>query len=281
MNVRGLIDRMESRLPLLVLGLTGLVLLPAIYWLIRETATHDQLLHGFLVFLLTLGLIFLHQKKDLPLLCHFGKASINALLITYGALLLAVLANLNFLILPAVAAACASLLYFLFGSAHNRLILSSVGCLLLFMGFVLFLPVLDWPLRSIAGTFAAKGLAFLGQDIRLGLIAGQSEPILILLSDGRPFHVAPECNGFGMLLSSLLMTGMLVFHAGRSLPLSLVALPAALLFGLLINALRIIIIVLIAPHIPMDHYMLMHEGVGILTTYGGLGLLYLAWIRLV
>ncbi|MEY3001600.1 MAG: hypothetical protein RL648_1814 [Verrucomicrobiota bacterium] len=274
------LSRLERHLPLILLSLTGLVLLPSIRWMVRETATHSQLLHGFLVFLLTLGLIFWHHKKDLPWHCQLGKNSLNALFLTYGLLLVAVLADLNFLILPALACACAALLYFLFGPAQHRLILSSVLCLLVFMSFVLLLPLLDWPLRSVAGNISARGLALLGQEIRLGLISGRQEPLLILLSGGRPFHVAPECNGFGMLLSSLLMTCMLVFHAARSLPLALVAIPLALLFGLLVNGLRIIIIVLLAPHVGDAQYVLMHEAVGLATTYGGLGLLYLGWIRL-
>lgn len=275
------LHHLERHLPLVLLGLTGLILLPAIRWLVRETATHDQLLHGFLVFLLTLSLILLHHRKDLPLQFRMGKSSLNALLLTYAALVLAVLAHLNFLILPALACACAALLYFLLGDTHHRLILSSVACLLFFMGFVLFLPVLDWPLRTVAGKLAASGLSLLGQDIRLGLVSGMAEPMLILLSEGRPFHVAPECNGFGMVLSSLLMTCMLVFHAARSVTLWLLAIPIALLFGLFFNGLRIIIIVLLAPHVATDQYMLMHELVGIATTYGGLALLYLGWVKCV
>jgi exosortase/archaeosortase family protein len=48
----------------------------------------------------------------------------------------------------------------------------------------------------------------------------------------------------------------------------------ALLIGVLFNCVRIILIVLIAPQIPDSGYLLMHEVVGLFTTYGGLAALY-------
>ena len=44
--------------------------------------------------------------------------------------------------------------------------------------------------------------------------------------------------------------------------------------GLFFNIIRIIIIVLLAKDIPSHAYMLMHEAVGLLTTYCGLAIIY-------
>ena len=44
-----------------------------------------------------------------------------------------------------------------------------------------------------------------------------SGPMLILLNNGRPFHVAAECNGFGMISSCLLMTLIIVLYRRLSL----------------------------------------------------------------
>jgi exosortase/archaeosortase family protein len=98
--------------------------------------------------------------------------------------------------------------------------------------------------------------------------------MLLLFSEGRPFHVAAECNGFGMVTSALLMATLLILY--RRIPLFDRAgwLVIALFLGLLFNALRIVIIVLLAPLLPDERYMLMHEIVGLLTTYGGLAALY-------
>jgi exosortase/archaeosortase family protein len=48
----------------------------------------------------------------------------------------------------------------------------------------------------------------------------------------------------------------------------------AMIIGLFFNIVRIILIVLIAPNLEDSSYMLMHEIVGLCTTYGGLAALY-------
>lgn len=273
-------NRCEPLVTPLLFGVTGFVLFPAIQWLVRETAAHSQLLHGFLVFLLTIVLLVFNRDNALARIYSLGRSATFCLVSAYAILVVAAVSGLNFLVLPAIALVCASLLFYLFGEKQRRLIISSVLCLGLFMGFVLFLPVMDWPLRSIAGDFAARGLSILGYEIGLGLAPGKAEPMLILISNGRPFHVAPECNGFGMLLSSLLMTCMLVFYKYRGTIAILCAIPAAILFGLILNALRIVLIVVIAPHFSHEAYGFIHETIGLITTYGGLALLYLGLIRL-
>lgn len=265
----------ERLLPLVLFGLTAAVFWPALQWLVRETATHGQLLHGFIVFIMTIGLLVFNQQKPVPRVYHLGKIAINWLIAAYAVLVIAVLGNLNFLILPALALALGALLLYLLGAQQKRLIITATLSFLIFTAFVLVLPLLDWPLRSIAGSIAAKGLAYLGHEVNMGLVPGRTEPMLILLSNGRPFHVAPECNGFGMVLSSLLMACVIVFYGGSSVWTSTATIGLALLYALAVNALRIIVIISIAPHLAQEHYFTMHETVGILTTYGGLAALYI------
>jgi exosortase/archaeosortase family protein len=133
---------------------------------------------------------------------------------------------------------------------------------------------MDWPLRTIAGRWSAFGLNLIGQEAQLGLAADGSQPMLMLVSNGQPFHVAAECNGFGMLSSCLMMALTIVLYRNLTLAGRLGRLLLALLLALFFNSMRIIAIVLIAPHIPAERYMLMHEIVGLITTYGGLGVLY-------
>ena len=77
-----------------------------------------------------------------------------------------------------------------------------------------------------------------------------------------PFEVAPECNGFGVILTSLLLALLLALYQRQSPPAILINLVAALFIGTAFNALRIVIIVLLAPYL-MEHYHLMHEIIGV------------------
>ena len=122
--------------------------------------------------------------------------------------------------------------------------------------------------------WAAFGLGVVGQDVELGVLRATTEPMLMLLSNGRPFHVAAECNGFGMLGSSLLMALIIVLYREISVMDRLGWMGMAVIIGLCFNIVRIILIVLLAPLLPADGYMLMHEVVGLCTTYGGLAALY-------
>jgi exosortase/archaeosortase family protein len=135
---------------------------------------------------------------------------------------------------------------------------------------------LDWPLRGLAGQFSAETLALLGKPVQLGLIGLQEgPPKLILLVDKHPFHVASECNGFGVILTSLMLSLLLAIYRHRG-PIGIfINLSIGLALGFFLNVLRIVIIVLLAPYL-MDHYMLMHEVVGTITYWGSLLLIWIA-----
>jgi len=265
---------LDQALPLVVFGMTGLVFFPVIHWLTARTIANEQLLHAFLVFLLT-GALLIHERRiSIRPVLSFGTTSQNVLIVSYILLAVAIFSRLNLIILAALCLGFVAFLLFFFGEEKKRLIYSSVGAFALFTALAVTMPVLDWPLRSVAGQCTTYGLNLIGQRAELGLYQGGDQPMLMLLYHNRPFHVAAECNGFGMLTSSLLMASILLLYQNLSWPGRLVRLAGALLFGLLANTLRIVVIVLIAPHIADGHYMLMHEAVGIATTYGGLAVLY-------
>jgi exosortase/archaeosortase family protein len=191
----------------------------------------------------------------------------------YALLILAIFLKLSTLILLSLSLVLTSFLIWLFGSKRSRLIFSVMGAFTFFSGFALVLPMLDWPLRNVAGQCATFGLNALGNQASLGLLES-NDPMLILFSSGKPFHVAAECNGFGIITSALLMAAILILYFKSKWHLKLIGLLSALFIGLFFNSLRIVVIVLIAPRIPDNQYLLMHEIVGLITTYGGLGILY-------
>lgn len=268
---KSLFDRI---LPFLIFGITGLVFLPVINWLTRQTFAHEQLLHAFLVFVLTGALLVYERRISVKPVCDFSDSSQNILILSYAVLVAAIFTRINLVLLAALCLSLVSLLFFIFGEGKRRLILSSIGAFAIFTGFAVMLPVMDWPLRSIAGKWAAYGLQLIGQEVQLGIVNARSEPMLMLLNNGRPFHVAAECNGFGMITSSLLMAAILVLYRRLSFFDRAGWLGVALIIGLLFNSIRIILIVILAPMLADSNYMLMHETVGLITTYGGLGVLY-------
>ena len=123
-------------------------------------------------------------------------------------------------------------------------------------------PTLDWPLRALAAKYAALLLHHFGLPVRLALTA-QRAPALVIEMQGRVFEVAAECNGFGLLTSSLVAAAMLAFvyrlRWFRKIALGVFA--ALLALGA--NFLRIVAICLLATHTALP-YAAIHESVGIL-----------------
>ncbi|MDV7401400.1 archaeosortase/exosortase family protein, partial [Arthrospira platensis SPKY1] len=111
-----------------------------------------------------------------------------------------------------------------------------------FVVLALLLPALDWPLRGLAGAWGAWALGLLGQQHELQLISHEGVPMLLLIVNNQPFHVAPECNGFGVMTSSLLLA--LLLSIQRVLPVldKALTLIGALVLAFAANILRIIII---------------------------------------
>jgi exosortase/archaeosortase family protein len=265
---------LEKSVPFLIFAITGIVFFPVINWLLQQTVVHEQLLHAFLVFLLSGALLIYERRISIRMVYRFSDTSQNLLILSYALLVLAIFTKFNLIVLASLCLVVGSFLLFIFGRDQQRLIVSGIGAFALFAAIAVFLPVLDWPLRTIAGKWAAFGLSLVGQNVELGLVQGQSGPMLMLLSNGRPFHVAAECNGFGMLGSSLLMALIIVLYRKIALFDKIGWMVMAMIIGLFFNIVRIILIVLIAPNLEDSSYMLMHEIVGLCTTYGGLAALY-------
>ena len=266
---------LDRATPVLIFVVTGLVFLPVINWLLGQTVAHDQLLHAFLVFLLTGALLVYERRITIRPQLEFSARSQNLLILSYAVLVVAIFTKLSLVVLLALSLSIAALLLYLFGSSQKRFLFSAVGAFVVFTAIAALLPVMDWPLRSLAGQWSAYGLHLVGQEVELALYRAPSGPMLMLFSNGKPFHVAAECNGFGMISSSLLMAVIIVLY--RRIPLfdRIGWLVMALFIAVLFNTLRIIIIVLLAPLFPESYYMPMHETVGLITTYGGLAALYL------
>lgn len=255
---------------LLTYGSTAIIFLPLSRFLVTRTIEQEQLLHSFLVLLIAGGFLVYERRMRLRPVWRFGRWSLGFLGASYATLAGVLLTGSPLLMIPAFCLAAASAAFFVLGEQGKRLIAAVVAAFALFQAFALVLPLVDWPLRGLAGQLSAIGLQAIGQDAELMLYERFEEPMLMLIRGGQEFHVAPECNGFGVIASSFLLALLLVIYRGIPVWTKLSAFVAAGAFGLLFNGIRIVIIVLLAPVVGMDHYALMHEIVGVIIYYAAL-----------
>jgi exosortase/archaeosortase family protein len=124
----------------------------------------------------------------------------------------------------------------------------------------------------MAGVHSAWVLNHFGLDSELFLNTA-SGPRLILKVDQRPFEVASECNGYGLISSSALVALLLVTYRKVQWFDKALCLCLAVFLGSLFNTLRILCIILLAPSVGSS-YLVMHETVGTLFFWGCLVLVW-------
>lgn len=212
---------------------------------------------------------------------ELGLGAKRALYSSYGLLLINYLAPLltshplaGLLVIPTYCAGMAACVRFVFGEGTRRLTRTTASTFCVFLLISFWMEPLDWPLRQMAGEWSAYILDLLGQTVELRFVGDpRAAPMLILLVNEHSFHVAAECNGFGVILTGLLISVLLAVYRrlnGWDIGLNVLA---GLLTGFAFNIIRIVIIVLLTPFL-MNHYNLMHEIVGSITYWGCLILLW-------
>lgn len=250
----------------------GLVLFwRALWWLADTALAREQIAHAAVV--LIFGLVFLlRDRRDIrPLALRFGRRATGFFAAACLGAALAGIFHQPLFMLCGLGFLAGAVLLFVFGDPVFR---PALGFGLAFSGFtflsVLF-PLADWPLRLLAGKTATWFFGLLGQPVQLGL-AGDP-PRLVLINGGRPFEVATECNGFGIISGCILLALLLVFSRRLRVVDKLMVLALAPLLGLFSNAARIFFIVLLAPAAGKN-YHIMHEAVGIVLFFGTLAALW-------
>ncbi len=264
---------------LIVIALAGLLAsmyAPMLLWLGRATISFEQLHNGGLIVLFTLVISLRRAVFARPFRPEGNRLGVALVAVGLGSLYL--VPWLPALALPiALLSFCmafAGVAAFLFGTAGVRALLPAIAGVLLLGVLAGAAPWLDWPLRAVGAKYSADFLEYLGVDVAVAMHQG-SPPELLLFVRGRAFLVAAECNGFGLISSSLLVAAILGFHYRipwhSKVSLFIFALPLAIVF----NALRIVGISLAAIHLRLP-YMLIHEGIGLF--FYGAALLLLWWL---
>lgn len=255
----------------------GLIFWPFTAWLIESAFTQGRILNAIIIQSFAIMSLAYFNRLEIKDPLSLNPPARNTLMLAYLCLLTAFflsrftdpapLRNLT-LSISSILAYCSGITafaLFIFGSSMRRICYTACATFATFITLSMFMGALDWPLRSLAGMWSGKFLGLLGKSVELGIAeSAQVAPRLILIVDQKPFHVASECNGFGVILTSLLLGLMLALYRRINLVQLSMNILLALFIGFIFNILRIVIIVLLAPYM-MTHYHFMHEVVGLIT----------------
>lgn len=256
---------------------TAAVFWPVSRWLVAETAARSQIRQAAILLGAAAGLVAWQHRGELRIKGDLCNRTLLLLAAAFGVTAVAGLAGFSWLVLPGFALALAGCLQALFGAEGYRFFRPLVAGVAALFVIILAFPVLDWPLRQLAGVGAAAVQAKLGFAPNLTLAGAPGNPQLVLsVADGH-FLVATECNGFGLITSGALVAILAGGIAGRRWWTIAALVSAGAAIGFAFNVLRIFVISTMARYFP-GHYDVLHEAAGTLALWAGLGLVgWIAW----
>lgn len=264
-------------IPWAVVGVAVAVFWPVTRWIVEETVARSQIRQGCSILIMATGVVAWRHRRELRVRGDLGNTALGLLTLAFALVGAAGFLKWSLLVLPGFAFALAGGLRVLFGVNGYRLFRPLVAGFAVLLVIILAFPLLDWPLRQLAGGGAAWMLNVAHIAPRLTLAGTPADPQLILTVSGQNFLVATECNGFGLITSAALVAILAGGISGRRGWVVAALVPVALLTGFAANVARILVISLSAPYFP-GRYHEMHEVVGTLALWAGLGLVgWLAW----
>ena len=266
---------------------------PIYLWFAQNTGSEARLFHSLITLTLAVFLIIYSERPKIDHALSLNKESKNSFLISFSLLAAHFICDLlndnesidgalfylvhNLFLIASMAFALAGLIFFIFGTRISKITYSSTIAFILFLLLSLYIGYLDWPLRTLAAQWSTHIFELLGQSTNIFLTRsdGKSANIIIEYA-GQNFNVASECNGFGIILNSILISLLLCVYKGIDFFKSITNIVAALFLGFSFNILRIITIILVAPSF-MDHYNFLHEVIGTVFYWGAF---YYTWYLL-
>jgi len=256
---------------------TMAVFAPVTLWILRETAARQQIRQSLIMLAAAAALVAWRHRRDFRISGDLGNRTLALIGVSFAFVGAARLLNWPLMVLPGLAFGLAGALQALFGPTGYRFLKPLVAGVLALAVMIIAFPLLDWPLRKLAGIEAARVLTACNITPHLTLAGSATEPQLLLTVGSQVFHVATECNGFGLISSGALLALLAAGISQRGWLGTLVLVPVAMVIGFVVNLLRILLISLNAPFFP-GHYHAMHEIIGTLSLWLGLGVIgALAW----
>lgn len=252
---------------------TGIVFWPPLRWLATQTFAREQLKQSFILVLLAGIWIAFENRRALRLQLQFSNRTLAWFVGSYAFATAALLFKSPLLILAGIVAAASAAVEYAFGRQALRRTLPLLAAFGVLIICVLLFPILDWPLRQMAGVESARFLQSIGFASQLAMTP-PPDVRLLLIAPTQTFLVATECNGFGLITSSFLLGLIRLLHRRAAWGWFVVLLPLCVTVAFVFNFLRIAAIVLLAPRFP-HHYDVLHEIAGLVALYSGLGVVWL------
>ena len=252
-----------------LLAFTALAFWPTARWVASQAFAHEQLKQSLFIMVLAGLWIAWDRRRSLRLAPQLDNTGLLWLLASFTCIAGALLLKTPLLVLAGLVAAAGGAVQVVFGSRALQRTVPLLAAFALVILFILLFPVLDWPLRKMAGVESVRLLQSFGLASHLQIVT-KPDLQLQLINEHGTFVVATECNGFGLISSSLLLgtIGLLYRRAKWWTFPGLLALGVLLAFTM--NLLRIATIIGLAPRFP-GHYTALHETAGIIALYAGLG----------
>jgi exosortase/archaeosortase family protein len=255
---------------LILFGLSGAIFLPVFHWLTEQTISRDQIQYSVIILGAAMAVALWRQRGAVRFRFKLSRTSLGLVAAAYLLGALAILLRQPFPLLIGFLAAFVAAVIFAVGDEHFKLGLFMALGFTAFLIIVLLFPLLDMPLRKLAGIQSAYLMDLLGYETQIGLMAEDGYPAIILMVNGEIYHIATECNGFGLIISCGLLAFLVVLTGKESFIWKLFLIFAGGVAGYILNVSRIITICSVAPKYP-DHYLLIHEIIGIGALSLGIG----------
>lgn len=234
---------------------------PSLMFLYRGVIESRQLSDA-LIILVSMCLVLAIENKIVPHAPRFNFPSAISLAAAYAAFMLAqfcgqfsmfvIFAGLTAL-LVAIGLACLSRLHYVLAVGFSFYVFTILS---------LLINLFDLPLRVFAGKLSIAILSIFNPSAALVTLANYP-PQIGMIVNGNTYLVATECNGFGLISSSIILSVLLVSFK-KSTPIfnRLLSVLLSTIIAYIANSLRIVSIVLIAPLFNHSHYSIIHEACG-------------------
>lgn len=258
---------------LVVLAMTAIAYGPMIAAVLQYSTRTTQAINAFLL----LGFAFLDAFRSVRKTQAFRPAiharGLLLFALSCGALALASFLSLWPLAVLGLCLNVGAVLAFCFGPAGVKPFTPAIAGLGATVGLLVFVPQADRALRLLAGALSGRVLGWMGLRTDLALNPDPFQVVLVVEKGAGVFNVAPECNGFGILLSVVVLTVILALRRRVRWLVLLPAVGVAVVLGLLFNTVRIVAITLATLRTDIP-YGLIHEGLGTAVYLAALALVY-------
>ena len=234
---------------------------PACVWLYGALAQSGQLRDAIVILVSALAVLSVEYKIR-PHKPVFSRLSLQWLLFGYVAMFVARYLGICgvFLALAGFSSALVALGLACFD--RRRYVYAGGAAFYAFTVLSFFTQAFDLPLRVLAGKLSAYILSIFNKSVALLAYTGESAQIALKV-DGKSYLVATECNGFGIILGCIVLSVIAVFFRKNiTFFKRIFIIIVSAIFAYLMNSLRIVAIICLAPIVGSGNYHLMHETMG-------------------